>query len=340
MTFHAARYAASCARLLALSGLMTFAAGCKDELQANGLTELRVPESRGYFLRDGYVEMVPAVLLPRRNPHQTVEVWLKLPPDGRLSTVLEGQRPLLRVPDGTVAARVEKQQAGQKDERDWRIADVRGTRFGPGGQEMFFVLRPNDRSAAPPLSGWEWRRGVPEQQREATRLVADLAATLVPADRAASERRSVEKTSDCASCHVHRRLENLLPNQYGLANRATDASGCFQIQSVLIDQLPLETYFPLEQNVSDPFMHFGCRVGAQLRESPGERPSCSDGSIPWGRFDVRRAREASSEHAEKLCASRRYLFDHLDDAGRQTFREGLVGCGIDVPPVTAEAPSP
>jgi hypothetical protein len=349
MTLHAARYAGSYARLLACGALASISIACKDQQPSSALTPLHVAESRGHFLRDGYVEMVPPVLLPPRSPRNVVEVWLKLPPQGRLTTVLEGTRPLLRLPEGSVAARVEKQQAGQKDVRDWRIADVRGTRFGPGEQETFFVLRPDDRSAAPPLSGWEWRRGAAEQHREATRLLQALAASIAPPDRADAERRSIEKTNDCAGCHVHRRPENQLPNEHGLANRSTDASGCFQIQSVLVSQLPLETYFPSEVNAANPFMKFGCREGAELRDgsvSDGAtqrgraRPSCSDGSIPWARFDVKKALAASSEQAEKLCASRRYLAEHLDDAGRQAFREGLTECGIDTAPVTAGASAP
>jgi hypothetical protein len=340
MAPHLRPYAALALRLLCLGPVTASSVACQHHESKIELRELHVAESRGHFLREGFVEMVPPLRLPRRKPQQLAEVWLKLPSGAKLQTSLVEGRPLLRLPAGTEAARVEKQQAGQADERDWRVADVRGTRFGSADAETFFVLRPVDTSAEPALSGWEWQRGLAREQREATRLLADLAASIVPRQRAESERRSIERTNDCAGCHVHARLENHLPSEHGVANRGADASGCYQIQSVLLSQLPLETYFPLEQNLGDPFIHFGCREGAELLRTPDARPRCADGSVPWGRFDVRAALAASSERAERLCASRRYLAEHLDQTGLAVFREGLDECGIEPSSVTATLRAP
>lgn len=284
--------------------------------------------------------MVPPLLLPRRTPRNDVEVWLRLPEGGRITTNVRDGRPLLKLPPGSSAARVESIARGRDvREWEWSIADVRGTRF-EATKERFFVLRPEANRAQSPLIGWEWERASAAQQAAATGLVAELAASIVAKDQQDQERRGARRANACASCHQYARLENERPSQYGVSNRATDDSGCFQIQNVLISQVPLETYFPLEMNRASHFTKFGCQAGAELQLPESGHPSCADGSVPWGRLDVAAALAAADEQAEGLCAARRYLFEHMDAPGRQAFRDGFAECGISTADVTIVRPTP
>ncbi len=302
------------------------------------MKELRVPEPQGYFVREGYIRMVPPMRLPRRTPRNDVEVWLKLPEGGKITTNFRGGRPLLKLPSGSSAARVESVARGRdRSAWQWSIADVRGTRF-EAEQEVFFVLRPEASRPQSPLIGWEWQRASAAHQTTATELVAELAASIVAKGQQDQEKRAARRANACASCHEYARLENQRPSQYGVSNRATDDSGCFQIQNVLISQVPLETYFPVEMNRTSPFVKFGCQAGAELQLPETGRPTCADGTVPWGRLDVPAALAVSDEQATGLCAARRYLFEHLDVPGRHAFREGFAECSILVPPVT-EGPS-
>ncbi len=341
MSSHDAPYAGGTQRLLFLVCSVIFLiAACRDKPQSDGLEELRIPDPQGYFVREGYVKMVPPLLLPRRTPRNDVEVWLKLPPAGLITTIAENGHPLIQLPIGSSAARVESVASGRDSSSwEWSIADVRGTRFEAKG-EVFWVLRPEARRPQAPLVGWAWARASDQQQTTATALVSELAASIVEPAHREQERRAARRANACVSCHAHGRKENVRPGQYGLANRATDASGCFQVQNILVSQLPLETYFPLEMNRGGAFVQFGCGANGLAQDSGSAHPSCSDGSVPWGRFDVRAALAASNEQADGLCAARRYVFERLDPAGRLAFRDGFAECGIDGGGVTATSPVP
>jgi len=320
--------------------IVGFAAACRQKQLPEGIQELRVPEPQGHFVREGYVRMVPPLLLPRRTPRNEVDVWLRLPEGSRITTNVRDGRPLLKLPPGSSAARVESVARGRdKHEWEWSIADVRGTRFKPG-KELFFVLRPEANRSQSPLIGWEWERASTAQQAAATDLVAELAASIVAEGQQDQERRGARRANACASCHQYARAENERPSQYGVSNRATDDSGCFQIQNVLVSQVPLETYFPVETNRTSRFIKFGCRAETELQLPETGHPTCANGSVPWGRFDVAAGLKAADEQAEGLCAARRYLFEHLDELGRQAFREGFAECGISVRDVTTEPAMP
>lgn len=340
MASHATTYVRRGHQLLWMLAILVFVAACRQKQLPKGIRELRIPEPQGYFVREGYVRMVPPLLLPRRTPRNEVEVWLHLPDGARITTNVRDGRSLLKLPAGSSAARVES-IARRRDKSDWEwsIADVRGTRF-QAGKELFFVLRPEAQRPQSPLVGWEWERSSAAQNAAATDLVAELAASIVAKGRQDQERRGARRANACASCHQYARPENELPSQHGIANRATDDSGCFQVQNVLISQLPLETYFPIEVNRASPFIKFGCPAGGELQLPEAGRPTCSNGAVPWGRFDVASAIAAADEQAEGLCAARRYLFEHLDAIGRQAFREGFAECSISIPDVTAEPAAP
>lgn len=259
-------------------------------------------------------------------------MWLRLPENGQIRTRVQPGPPLIELPPGSSAVRVEKiAHGGEPSAWQWSTADVRGTRFERGG-EVFFVLRPAEQRIHSPLTGWEWRRDSADQQREATRLVEELAASIAAPDHAEGEKKSARRANACSSCHEHARPANARPGEHGVANRSTDASGCYQVQNVLLSQVPLETYFPLEMNLNNPFVRFGCKSGEIRDAEPAERATCSDGSIPWGRFDVRAALAASNDQAQGLCLSRRYLYERIDEAGRQAFAQAFAECQIGTSP--------
>jgi hypothetical protein len=138
--------------------------------------------------------------------------------------------------------------------------------------------------------------------------------------------RAIRSGNACASCHVHGRTENQRPGQYGIVNRGADASGCFQIESVIQTELPLESYFPLETNLGDPFVSLWC--GPKQASVAHGQVSCEDGTVPRGRLAVREGLAAADEHVLGVCRARRFLYDHLDFAGRDALKDRFVECGL------------
>jgi hypothetical protein len=305
------------------------------------LQEIRIAEPRDHFSREGYVQMVPPLLLPRRNERSRVEVWLKLPTGRPIAKRIQGGTPLLELPPGSRAARVESLAVGD-DPETWAfsVADVRGTQFNADG-ELFFALRPENRRFDSALLGWSWRRSSSEEQARASEHLAELAASIVAPHLPQREKAATRYKNACATCHQHGRRVNERPGEHGVANRATDASGCYQIQNVLVSHLPLETYFPLETNLDSPFVSFDCGDQEALVDWSERRVSCADGRIPWGRLDVRAALRGADEHARAVCASRKYLYDHLDEPGRRAFHDGFEECGREfVPSDVTESRTP
>ena len=303
------------------------------EPSATSLVEVRIRDPGTHFAREGYVQMVPPLLLPLRTARNVAEVWLKLPDRSLVTTEFHEGQPLLKLPAGATAVRVEKIARGQEGAFEWSVADVRGTRFEVG-KEVFFVLKPEAAEENSALLGWEWQRGSPEQQREATDRVAVLAGSLAEPERAEGQRQAARRANACASCHQHGRPANTRPREHGLANRRTDASGCFQVGNILLSRLPVETYFPLETNLENPFILFSCTTGEVRLLAPPQHPVCDDGSVPQGRFDVASAVAAANAQANELCVARKYLFDHLDAVGRSAFASGFAECKITTSLVT------
>jgi hypothetical protein len=243
-------------------------------------------------------------------------VWLKLPSDSTIRTRrLSDGRTTLTVPAGTVADRVESIGG--------RVVDVRGTRFEPGGRELFHVFRP-DQSGR--LYGYEWERGNAEAARTVAGLF-DRRLRKIEGDRSA---RRFAGLLDCAGCHIADKLPNRRPFEGGLPNRATDASGLYQILAVLFDESPLEQYRPREMNIDDPLVQMHCRRADPPRITRGRDGSrgvdCADGSVPVGRFDLPAALRAGDTRAAEICIARRMLFRHLDSEGRRAFAQAFTAC--------------
>lgn len=292
---------------------------------------MTIAAPREHFARSGFVEMVPPLRLPLRSRRHRTEVWLKIPDGERITTRTVGGRTLLELPPGSGAARVEMTAGRDLAEREeYRVADVRGTRFERAG-EAFFVLRPVDTGLDAPLEGWQWHRDSEQEQSLATERMAELAARSLTPEARSRETAAISKSNNCAGCHQHAREANSRFREHGIANRGTDASGCYQVQGVLLSHLPLESYFPIETNLEDPFVRFDCGSDEALASRGGGKVTCRDGSVPWGQLDVRSALQAGDTHARGVCESRRYLFQRLDAEGREAFRAGFEECGLGAP---------
>jgi hypothetical protein len=289
----------------------------------------------------GFVEMVGPVRPPTSEDAELrIVVYLQLPAGAAIATraVDGGDDALLLYPPGTVADRVEYVGRGPIDDApraDWLVADVRGTSLG-ASREEFHVYRPTSTRPDARLVGVAWPRDDDEAQIEATRALGELlerGVALAPSSAAAREAaaRHLRAINGCAGCHTRGRAPRARAEEPGLVNRGTDASGFFQISTVLYDHAPLETYRARNANAGDPFVHFVCgptRTGAIVAGDPLGRVRCPSGEIPVGVLDVRAALTAGDVHARRLCESRRWLFGHLDDPGRAQFGEAAAECGL------------
>ena len=314
----ASRLAIATAGVALVAGFAAYARG------SNGVRAVVVRDAHGEWESDGFFELVPAIRPPTRTAGPDgVRVWMRLPDGVRFTTqwLRDQARYTVASPAQTVAVRLES--------IDGVLADVRGTRFEPGGIERFFVLRPGDGG----LVGVEWRRGDSAEQRDATSALVALVrrdARGPAGDRAAAR---IASQNDCANCHAHARPANNIGGEYGLVNGQTDASGLFQIERVLEDHAPLESYGAHDPNVGDPHVVVTCGDAPALvdGEAGAERARCAAGRVPIAHLDIARAIAAGDPHAHRVCDSRRAIFDRLDDEGRKAFAAAFAACGTGVP---------
>jgi hypothetical protein len=240
-------------------------------------------------------------------------------------------RSTLHLPPGSASDRVSL-AAGADGE--WTVDDVRGTRWGADGREYFHVYRPAGPDLHAPLVGYEWPRDDPHLAIAATALLTALVretpapfSALLPSWGEVARFRQLNR---CDTCHVADKPmaetdRALLPSW------ATDASGLYVPLAVLADRAPLSTSRMFhDPNSGEAFVTATC--GDQpAREHLGRRSrwfSCPDDAVPMGMLDVPAGLAAGDPHVLRVCASRRYLFDRLDPAGRRAFTGAFVACGI------------
>jgi hypothetical protein len=300
---------------------------------------LEGPES--YWSREGYVLMDAPVRPPTsEDGRERIVVYLKLPAGGVVTShaVEAESRVSLEYPAGTVADRVEYVGSGPIDtlpQADWRVMDVRGTSFRAAGEEFHVYRAPKDaRSSA--LLGVAWPRGDAEAQEEATSALVGL----VEDDRIFSPRfvegharftTELRFLNDCGGCHVHDRAPRLREDAPPAPNRGADSSGLFQVPTVLSDRAPLETYRPRNANADDPFVRFVCGASEEpaIVDKGGlGHVTCAGGEVPEGVLDLGTAIRLSDAHALRVCASRRSLFEHLDEEGKTAYRSAMAECDL------------
>jgi hypothetical protein len=324
--------------LCTCAALALLAVACDDTLEPialhSAVTAKRIDDprgSQGHWRDNGFVEMVPPVRLPSdKSARDRIAVWLKVGTgEGQKINArrLADGRVTLVFPPGTVADRVESMGDA--------VIDVRGTTLDDGGVERFHVYVAEE-EAPSALVGWEWRRGDFDAEASATRaLLAQLHKTRrrmkgEPPPSEQQHRNSImiyERNNNCGACHAHDKPPTTRGNA---VHRATDASGFFVPLSVLAAELPLERHRPWEMNVGDPFLTLRCESGAPRLVERGFARSyvCAGAEVPTARLDVPRALAADDERARAMCASRRYLHEHMSDDARALFADAFVACGI------------
>jgi hypothetical protein len=295
---------------------------CWSQGTASKPPALIIDEPQTYWARNGFIPLTTPIHLPSNaaGTDQAV-VWLKIPEGSKFRTRrLPGGGLTVAVPEGTVADRVET--------IDGSVADVRGTRFGAGGRQLFHILRPATDEASSRLVGYEWPRGDDAGKRAVTELMLMRARIRERNGARAADR--FASLMDCAGCHAANKPESLVPAKSGVPNRATDDSGLYQILAVFADEAPLERYRSRDLNVDDPFVHIHCGDHGSPDVARGHdgsvSVSCPDGTVPIGRFDMAAALRAGDPRAREICRTRRALGERLDDAGQHEFTAALEAC--------------
>ena len=232
-----------------------------------------------------------------------------------------GRRTLL-MPLGTVATRIEFIGSTDPDAEpaaNWRVLDVRQFEWRAAGLDCV-VLRP----ASGALAGVRWRCGREGDAAAGQVMAAQQRAGRLngPADDAGRDQAAehLRQLNGCSACHEKDRAEDRTPA--ALVQRATDAQGLFSLRSLFENEGAVERYRPVDTNAADGLMEPRC-PGSEL-DLVGAR--CADGRRAVLRLDVARGRRERSLHVERLCASRRAVAAHLDEAGRAALVPSLEEC--------------
>ncbi len=295
---------------------------------------LELHATPSFWSENGYVEMVPPVRLPgRAAPELETSVWLRLPPGSHLSVVNAGNpaRALLYYPEGTDAVRVETWHGSAPNGGSSSfVADARGEHFEPRASPRVFVLKPSSASDHTALRGFSWAPSDHAAQQRASDLLAQLSANDLAPEQASGAAARVRAQNACTRCHTLSRADAQRVGEFGEAARGTDGDGLFQIQTVLSDHAPIESYAPRELNLDDAAIEVRCGNGLaeRARGAAGLVFRCPERAVPMGYLDVPRALAAGDTRVQGLCRARRYLRDHLDASGRSAFSDAFRACGI------------
>lgn len=304
--------------------------------------ELVIDAPETWWAENGFVALAPPVHLPESagDRGRTV-VWLKLPEGAAIDTVAvsDPRGFTLDFPPGTVADRVEYWRPNA--DAPLQVADVRGVRVEADGRQVFRVFRPREARPGAALYGYEWARGDAEAK---ARVHAAITARMEAGSGFAWPSRPEGRQkaiagylgkSGCATCHTPDRPDVLVGKSAIGVQRGTDHSGFFVPQTLLRDDAPLESYRTHDPNADDPCVRVTCGDAvATPTTTPagGKRFRCANGAVPRGRFDLDCAVRAADGHGAAVCASRRVLYDHLDEPAREHFRAAFEACGLAAPP--------
>lgn len=314
-----------------------------------GLESIDIEQPQAHWSeQQGFVVMQPPVNLPTSSfGRSKVEVHLALPEDGVIEVRDDGPDggPNLHLPAGTVADRLEYVSLGKGDETQWLLADVRGGSITEDGQR-FHVLRPAKAGPGAAMFGYEWTRGADELAARAHERIAFAMRN----DGAgfAKARKSPNQSADhfvglarCDGCHLrnkptYKTRADVKAADAWRPNRASDASGYYSVLTTLHDEMVLEGGRPWDTNPDDPLVSVSCPDGEAKLISNDEKGTrhyvCEDGSLPVGRRDVAKGLASGDLTTARLCAARRYLWEHMDGAGREVFAPAFESCRIGVEP--------
>ncbi len=256
----------------------------------------------------GWIELVPAILLPQRlDPLDDVRVYARFN-GGGLVELSGATRSALRVPHASEFDRVES----WTQDGTTRVVDVRGTLFSSDG-EVFHVYRP----LAGVLHGRSWVRAEypPPAILQALRPIAGPSAS-------ASEH--FMQRLHCASCHGYQTAERRTRPD-GAPRRPTDASGLYSLLATLNNTSAIETYKPHDPNRAQPYTSYAC-VAQSGASTATTGQQCPHGQLLYATYDLAQALAAHADHAQRLCRSRRQLLPHLSAQVRAAYQSELEEC--------------
>jgi hypothetical protein len=224
-------------------------------------------------------------------------------------------------PKGTIVDRLEMPDGTH-------IADVRGTELSPDG-EYFHVYRRHRNI----LRGYIWKRDDPVQQDEATRVLLAHGVDFENAPQ--RELDGIKNNNACGPCHVHEREQDIKAI-HNRPNRGTDSAGFFMPDTTLRDRAPLEMHRPREMNVDDENIKFHCfddagqdtEVVWVARPDKSMWPKCANETVPIGVVDIPAGLKAKEIHVTRLCASRKALYERMDDVAKKAFADAFKVCNI------------
>lgn len=112
--------------------------------------------------------------------------------------------------------------------------------------------------------------------------------------------------------------------------RATDAHGFFVPQAVLSDDCMVANHRAHDLNAEGPFVDVRCAdQPAELETRDGiEIYTYPNGQTPVGYRDVRAALAAGHDYTQRVCESRRWLYERMTPKARKAFARPLSACGI------------
>jgi hypothetical protein len=142
--------------------------------------------------------------------------------------------------------------------------------------------------------------------------------------------RTLGRLNDCGHCHIPNHRREISIDAAPFPRRETDASGFYVPLAVLRSEVALAATRPLDPNAGDPYVDVKCgkELAHLVQEGDWIWYRCADGGVPVGCRDVRGALAAGDRYTAAFCASRRYLYDHMDEAARRAFAVSFRECGI------------
>ncbi|MGA7537734.1 MAG: hypothetical protein WBW93_03095 [Steroidobacteraceae bacterium] len=298
------------------------------------LRAVRIPNRLSYWSQSHFVEMVPPVRLTEdKSIDERIMVWLRIPADRKVQVqwLANEKRYTLGFPPRTVADRID---GGENQKQAMftvnGIADVRGARIGADGRTWWHDYEPVPGKSSRWLRGYEWLRTGSVGDNLAADGLIKLYYPGAPA-KAKQEMALFRALNQCGACHRPDRPVPTTAASDGDSQPETDADGFYQPITVLTDTMTLVNDRPWDLDVGDPYITVWCgRHKAKLttRGDFYRRYTCPDHLVPVGKLDMAAALERKDAHALKVCAARKYLYEHMTDQGRKAFGRGFRECSI------------
>jgi hypothetical protein len=270
--------------------------------------------------KGGFVEMVPLLELPSDvKKLDSITVWVKIPGPGKISAnyIADQKRYSLVYPPGTVADRVELYNG--------QISDVRGARIDQNGDTFF-----HDYETAPGYSdkwlvGYEWKRADDAADQQAANFLVGL--YFPPGEDSDTQAIAhFRQLNHCGACHE--------PDAPAPATTAppfrfeTDSRGFFQPQAVLEGRMTVRDHRDWDLTADDPFVTVWCGTQAvkATTTSDSRYYVCPGDAAPEGTLDLKSALAKKNPHALALCASRAFLYSHMDGKAQMAFKSAVDEC--------------